>query len=259
MTDAAELVCSRQGRVLIARLNRPERRNALSMSLLTALATTATEAETSPDIGVLVLTGTGDKAFCAGMDLREFAAATTADRADDAVMGAFERLTTGRLTVPVVAAVNGAAVGGGLELLYGCDIIVAADTATFGLPEVKRGLFAGGSGTLLATRIPMAVALELALTGDPIDAARAYDVGLINRVVPADEVLTVALDHAHRIAANGPLGLAATKELIRRATVDTDAASARARGWQERVFSSEDAREGATAFIEKRAPVWQGR
>lgn len=259
MSDAPELVCSREGRVLVARLNRPERSNALSMNLLALLANAAVEAETSADISVLLLTGTGEKTFCAGMDLREFASATSADRVDDEVMAGYERLTTGRLSVPVVAAVNGTAVGGGLELLYGCDIIVAADTATFGLPEVKRGLFAGGSGTLLATRIPMAVALELALTGDRIDAARAYDVGLVNRVVPADAVMATALDYAERIAANGPLGLAASKELIRLAAVDTDAATARASGWQERVFSSEDAREGATAFVEKRAPVWKGR
>jgi enoyl-CoA hydratase/carnithine racemase len=259
MSDEPELVCTREGRVLVARLNRPERSNALSINLLTLLAAVAVEAEASREISVLVLTGTGEKTFCAGMDLREFATATSADRPDESIMAAFNRLMNGRLAVPVVAAVNGTAVGGGLELLYGCDIIVAAESAKFGLPEVKRGLFAGGSGTLLGTRIPMAIALELALTGDTIDAARAYEVGLINQVVPADIVVASALDFARRIAANGPLGLAASKELIRLAAVDTDAATERASGWQQRVFSSEDAREGATAFIEKRAPVWKGR
>jgi enoyl-CoA hydratase/carnithine racemase len=105
----------------------------------------------------------------------------------------------------------------------------------------------------------MALALEMALTGESIDAVRAYEIGLINRVVPADQVVATALDYAQRIAANGPLGLAASKELIRLAAVDTDAATARSRAWQQRVFSSDDAREGATAFVEKRTPIWQGR
>jgi enoyl-CoA hydratase len=258
MSDEPELVCSREGCVLLARLNRPERSNALSMRLLTLIASAAIEAETAADVSVLVLTGTGEKTFCAGMDLHEFATATATDRPDEATMAAFDRLMTGRLTVPVVAAVNGTAVGGGLELLYGCDLIVASEAAKFGLPEVKRGLFAGGSGTLLATRIPMALALEMALTGDSIDAARAYEIGLINRVVPGDQVVATALDYAQRIAANGPLGLAASKELIRLAAVDTDAATERSRAWQQRVFSSDDAREGAIAFVEKRTPIWQG-
>jgi enoyl-CoA hydratase len=137
-------------------------------------------------------------------------------------------------------------------------VIVAADTARFGLPEVKRGLFPAGSGTLLGTRIPQVIALELALTGDLVDAARGYELGLINRVVPPDEVMSTALDLAGRIAANGPLGLAATKELIRAAALDVDAATKRSAEWASVIFSSNDAREGATAFIEKRTPNWTG-
>jgi enoyl-CoA hydratase/carnithine racemase len=174
-------------------------------------------------------------------------------------LATFNRLMYGEVSVPVVAAVNATAVGGGLEILHGCDVIVASSDARFGLPEVKRGLFPAGSGTLMGTRIPLAVALELNLTGDLIDAARAYELGLINRVVAPDEVMAEALAIANRIAANGPLGVRAVKELVRAASTDTTAAIARAQGWQRRIFASEDAKEGAMAFIEKRSPVWQGR
>jgi enoyl-CoA hydratase len=251
-----ELVIEREDGVLIARINRPERRNSLSMSLLARLAEAVQEAEGSTDIRVLVVTATGDSTFCAGMDLKEFAAGSGAMNPAD--LAVFNRLMYGQLDLPVVAAVNGAAVGGGLELLNGCDVIVAASTAIFGLPEVKRGLFPAGAGTLLGTRIPLGVALELNLTGDTIDAARAYELGLVNRVVSAENLMLTALDYARRIASNGPLGVRAVKELVRAAAADPVTAMARAEVWQQRVFASDDAREGATAFIEKRAPVWTG-
>jgi len=253
-----ELVLSREDGVLVARLNRPERRNALSISLVGKLAAAALDAEESPETRVLLLTGTGDRVFCAGMDLAEFAGGGDPSASDPEALATFTRLMYGGLKIPVVAAVNGAAAGGGLELLFGADVIVAADTARFGLPEVKRGLYPAGSGTLLGTRIPQAVALEMALTGDLIDAARAYQLGLVNRVVPPADVMSTALEIAGRIAANGPLGLAATKELIRTAAVDVDAAMQRTAAWQPVIFGSNDAREGATAFIEKRTPNWTG-
>lgn len=259
MSEEPELVCSREGAVLVARLNRPERRNALSSTLLSLLGAAAREAESSPDISVLLLTATGDKAFCSGMDLKDFAASGGAGGLDSDAMKAFMDLQNGRLTVPVVAAVNAAAVGGGFEILIGADVIVAAEHATFGLPEAKRGLFAAGSGMLLGNRIPLSIALEMVLTGDPISAPRAYELGMVNRVVPADELMSAALELAQRIAANGPLSLAASKELLRAAAIDSDAAAERAKHWQQVVFSSQDAREGATAFLEKRPPVWQGR
>jgi enoyl-CoA hydratase len=258
MTGSDELILSRDGGVLVARLNRPERRNALSISLVGKLAAAAADAEASPDIRVLLLTGTGERVFCAGMDLAEFAGGGDPAATDPEALAMFSRMMYGQLKIPVVAAVNGAAAGGGLELLYGADVIVAADTARFGLPEVKRGLYPAGAGTLLGTRIPQAVALEMALTGDLIDAARAYELGLINRVVPFDELMPTALDLAGRIAANGPLGLTATKELIRAAMLDIDAAMKRTAAWQPVIFASNDAREGATAFIEKRTPTWTG-
>jgi enoyl-CoA hydratase/carnithine racemase len=174
-------------------------------------------------------------------------------------MDGFTRLMRGRVTVPLIGAANATALAGGFELLLGCDLVVASSHAKFGLPEVKRGLFAAGGGTFLGTRIPLSVAMELTLTGDPIDAERAYALGLVNAVVPPDEVLDAALEFAERIAANGPLGVAATKELVRLGIADAAQAETRLAELQQTVFSSEDAREGATAFVEKRPPVWRGR
>ena len=165
----------------------------------------------------------------------------------------------GEVTIPVIGAANASAVAGGLELLLACDIIVASSAAQFGLPEVKRGLFAATGATSLGTRIPLAVALELTLTGDTVDAQRAYDLGLVNVVVPPDQVLAKALDYAERIAANGPLGVAATKELVLLGVTDHARALERRAELQVSVFGSEDAREGALAFVEKRPAVWQGR
>lgn len=253
-----ELVVERRGHVLVARLNRPRARNALTPGLIQALGAAIVAGETDPDVRAVVLTGTGDRAFCAGMDLRAFAGGDFAID-DGPELQAFHRLTRGEVGVPLVGAANGSAVAGGLELLLGCDLIVLAEGAQLGLPEVKRGLFAGGGGTFIGTRVPLSIALELALTGDAIDAARAAALGLANAVVPADRVLPVALDYAERIAANGPLGVAATKELVRLAVTDAEAAWARLRVLQPQVFGSDDAKEGALAFIEKRAPAWQGR
>jgi len=161
--------------------------------------------------------------------------------------------------VPVVGAANATAVAGGFEVLLGCDVVVASDRAVFGLPEVKRGLFAAGGGVFIATRIPLAVALELTLTGDPISADRALALGLVNVVVPPEEVMGAALRMAMRIARNGPLALRATKELVRTASTDLARAKELQDSWQPQVFGSADAREGATAFIERRDPVWTGR
>ena len=261
-SSAEELVQDQQGQILILRLNRPEARNALTPTLLRGIGAAAARAEADPDVRVVVLTATGDRAFCAGMDLRAFSrgeqmVGTTVQDAADAA--AYQRLIDGRLSVPVVGAANATAVGGGLELLLGCDVIVASEQAKFGFPEVKRGLFAAGGGTSIGTRIPLAVALELTLTGDLIDAARAYQLGLVNAVAAPDEVLAAGLALAGRIAANAPLGLAATKELVRLSITDSAEAAIQLGKWQSAVFTSDDAKEGAAAFVEKRAPQWTGR
>jgi enoyl-CoA hydratase/carnithine racemase len=253
-----DLVAERRGAVAVLRLNRPEARNALSPELIGGLGVALAEAEADPDVRAVVLTGTGDRAFCAGMDLRSFAGGGLADLDPGATAG-FQRLLRGEARVPVVGAANATAVAGGLELLLGCDLVVAAEGARFGLPEVQRGLFPAGGGTFLATRIPLAVALEMTLTGDPVDAARAHALGLVNAVVPAGDVLPAALGLAERIAANGPLAVAATRELVRLAVADPGRAWARVDELRAEVFASDDAREGAQAFVERRPPVWTGR
>ncbi|HZR12227.1 MAG TPA: enoyl-CoA hydratase-related protein [Acidimicrobiia bacterium] len=248
------LVEERRDTTLVLRLNRPDARNALTPELIDALGRALVAAEADPQTRAVVLTGTGDRAFCAGMDLASFASGEKLGDGGARLM----RFLRGDITVPVVGAANATAVAGGFELLLGCDVVVASSAARFALPEVKRGLIASGGGTFVSTRIPLAVALELALTGDPIDAERAYALGLVNQVVAPDAVLDAALALAARIAANGPLAVQATKELVRTAPTDAARAWARLGEWQPRIFSSDDAKEGATAFLEKRDPVWRG-
>jgi enoyl-CoA hydratase len=252
-----ELVRERHGAVLLLRLNRPDARNALTAGIIEGLAAGVAEAEGDPEIRAVVLTGTGDKAFCAGMDLK--ALSGVGPQATPEALAVLMRIMSGDVAVPLVGAANATAFGGGLELLLGCDVIVASTDAKFGLPEVKRGLFPGGSGTAIGQRIPLGIALELTLTGDPISAARAYELGLVNAVVAPDEVVAAALALAERIAANAPLSLAACKELVRLHATDPGRAAERLTHWRGIVFSSADAKEGATAFVEKRPPVWQSR
>ncbi|MCW2546915.1 MAG: Enoyl-CoA hydratase/isomerase [Mycobacterium sp.] len=250
------LMREQRGAVLILRLNRPEARNALTAELAGELGLALEAAEDDRDVRCVVLTGTGDRAFCAGMDLRDFAAGGASKAASQRGTEVFGRFVRGDVSIPVVGAANATAVAGGFELLLGCDIVVASESALFGLPEVKRGLFAAGGGVFVGTRIPLAVALELTLTGDPMDAVRAQSLGLINQVVAPDQVLDAAVAMAERIARNGPLAIQATKQLVRTAAVDTQKAWALQAEWQPKVFGSADATEGAAAFVERREPVW---
>lgn len=249
-----EVLVERRGAVQIITINRPEAKNAINGAVTAGIAAAVDELDADDSLFVGVLTGAGG-AFSSGMDLKAFLRGESVAIEGRGLGG----ITETPPSKPLVAAVEGWALAGGFELLLACDLVVAASGAKFGLPEVKRGLFAAGNGTSLGTRIPMAIALELTLTGDPIDAARAQELGLVNAVVDAADVVGTAVDYAERIAANGPLALVATKELVRRQVADPGNVKDRLAHWQGVVFSSEDAREGATAFVEKRAPVWRGR
>ncbi|WP_433755605.1 enoyl-CoA hydratase-related protein [Nocardia sp. CA-135398] len=243
----------RHDAIAVVTINRPEVRNALDANTIAGIGSALQFAEEDTDVRAVVLTGAGDRAFCAGMDLRAFASG--ASLFDDSRPG-LESITQRTFPKPVIAAINGAALAGGFELMLACDLAVAAEHATFGLPEVKRGLVAVGGGTNLPRRIPLAVALELGLTGESINAARAFELGLVNRVVPAAQLLAEALELAGLISRNGPLALRITKELmLAQASGATPQELAPATA---RVLRSADAKEGATAFAEKRVPRWTG-
>ncbi|MFM8302819.1 MAG: enoyl-CoA hydratase-related protein [Actinomycetota bacterium] len=245
----------RRGKVEILRLHRPEARNAIDPATARAIEAALDEVEADPGVWCAVITATGP-VFCAGADLKVIAGGGGADIMTE--RGGFAGLAWRDLTKPVIAAVNGPAVAGGFEIVLACDLVVAADTAVFGLPEVKRGLLASAGGPIrLAQRVPLAVALELALLGEPISAARALDLGLVNRVVPADRVLDEALALADLLVANSPAAVRGARALVLGAA-DTDQAGAWALNRQimREVAASPDGIEGASAFIEKRDPVW---
>jgi len=248
----------RRGQVEIVTINRPEARNAINGAVTMAMAAAFDELAEDDGARVVVLTGAGDKAFSAGMDLKAFASGDTRGQAG---AGGFAGITQRDFPKPIVAAVNGVALAGGLEIMLACDLAVAADHATFGIPEVKRGLMAGAGGLLrLPRRLPMAIALELALTGDPIDARRALELGLVNAVVPGERVLGDAIALAERIAANAPLAVRYSKSVMTGSVgASEEEAWALNSAAVRVVFSSADAMEGPRAFTEKREPQWQGR
>jgi enoyl-CoA hydratase/carnithine racemase len=240
-------------------INRPEARNAINGAVSKAMSDAMDALTDDPECWVVVITGSGDKAFSAGMDLKAFSSGEGGD-----IMGAsggFGGLTQRDFPKPTIAAVNGSALAGGFEIMLSCDLVVAAEHAKFGIPEAKRGLIAGAGGLIrMPKRLPMAVALELAMTGDPIDAERAYALGLVNKVVPGDAVLAEAVALAEKIAANAPLAVRYSKDVMKRAAEVPES-----EGWAINsdavrvVFSSADAMEGPVAFAEKRAPNWQGK
>ncbi|RRQ26600.1 crotonase/enoyl-CoA hydratase family protein [Rhodococcus sp. Eu-32] len=259
--DEPAALVERRGNVAVVSLNRPRALNAVDSTLSTAVGNAVHAANVDPDVRAIVLTGSG-RAFCAGADLKEIAAGRSLD-ADGHPEWGFAGFVRQWVDKPTIAAVNGFALGGGTELLLACDLAVVDETAALGLPEVKRGLFAGAGGVLrMSQQIPRKIALEIALTGEPITAARAYELGLINRVAPQGTSLDVALELAESIAVNAPLSVVTSKQLVHEsANGDTwgDGLWARNQEAMNVVFSSADAHEGATAFGEKRQPVWTGK
>jgi enoyl-CoA hydratase len=246
----------RRGFVCVVTIDRPDRSNALDGATMGGLGTAFAEAEADDDVRAVVLTGAGDRVFCAGMDLK----ARGDDRVPPPGTPGLEVFMNRCYPKPVIAAVNGAAMGGGFELVMASDVAVAADHVTFGVPEVQRGLVGAGCSTRLAARVPPAIAYEMTLTGDPITAARALELGLVNAIVPKEEVLTRALELADRVASNAPIAVRITKQLVWEATGNHDASEwAAMRAKAAPAFASDDAREGAAAFAERRAPRWTGR
>lgn len=242
--------------VAVVTINRPESRNAVNKAVAEGIAAAMDEFERRDDLTVAVLTGAGGT-FSSGMDLKAFVRGEVPE-----VPGrGFGGLTARPPAKPLIAAVEGYALAGGCELALTADMIVAARDAKFGLPEVKRGLVAGAGGLFrLPRRVPRAIAMEIILTGDFIDAERAYAVGLVNRLADHGSALDEALALARTIAANGPLAVRASKTIIGQSADWSDAESfERQAPLVGSVFSSADAREGAQAFAEKRPPTWQAR
>ena len=244
------------GPVAVVTIDRPSARNAVNEAVASGMAAALDELDTRTDIQVIVLTGAGGT-FCAGMDLKGF---LTGENAMAGGRG-FGGIVTRPPAKPVIAAVEGYALAGGFEIALACDLIVASEEATFGLPEVTRGLVAAAGGLLrLPRRIPYHLAMEIALTGEHVSAARLQQAGLITRLVPAGQALDQARQLAFRIAQNAPLALEVTKRIVvESADWPSTDAFARQNEITAAVFASADAMEGAAAFAEKRPPVWQGK
>lgn len=253
MTD--EVIVAAQDGVLEVTINRPEQRNAMTKAASEGIARAMDRLEADPALRCAILTGAGGT-FCAGMDLKGF---LKGEIPVDA-RGGFGGITTWTPRKPVIAAVDGHALAGGMELALACDLIVANRGARFGIPEAKRGLVAGGGGLVLLPRLlPRPIAMELALTGDPIGAERAAELGLVNRLTDGPAI-EAARELARAIAANGPLAIDASKAIVRDSWLwPIDDIYARQSPYLAGVFESEDAREGARAFAEKRKPEWKGR
>ena len=261
MTPAA--VVERHGNVSVITINRPEARNAVNGAVSIAVGDALEAADNDPDMWAVVITGAGDKSFCAGADLKAISRRENLYHPEHGEWG-FAGYVHHVIDKPTIAAVNGSALGGGTEIAFASDLVVADERATFGVPEVKRGLIAAAGGVFrIVDHLPRKVAFELLFTGDPITAAEAARWGMINQVVPDGTSLQAALALAERITVNAPLAVQASKRVAY--GIDDGVITDEEPKWTRilneliTVLRSEDAKEGPLAFAQKRAPVWKGR
>lgn len=250
-----EVIVTEAEGVLEVVIDRPEARNAMTAAAARAIGAAMDRLDATDSLRCAILAGAGGT-FCSGMDLKGFLKGELP--VDE--RGGFGGITTWTPKKPVIAAVDGHALAGGMELAFACDLIVANVDAKFGIPEVKRGLVAAGGGTVLLPRmLPRPLAMELALTGDPIGALRAFELGMVNRVTEGPAI-EAARELAQAIVANGPLALIASKGIVRDSWLwPIENINAHQNPYIAHIFTSEDAKEGARAFAEKRKPVWKGR
>lgn len=260
---APAALVERRGNVALITINRPEARNAVNGAVSTAVGSALEEAQRDPDVWAVVITGAGDKSFCAGADLKAISRGENMLHEEHPEWG-FAGYVHHFIDKPTIAAVNGTALGGGSELALASDLVVACESASFGLPEVKRGLIAGAGGVFrIIDQLPRKVALELVFTGEPMPADEALRWGLINQVIQDGTVVEAALAIAERITVNAPLSVQASKRVAYGA--DDGVIPAEEPKWERNtreftaLLKSEDAKEGPLAFAEKRQPVWKAR
>lgn len=258
MAVADTLRYETHGRIAVVTFNRPEARNAWTSGMIAAFDAAIRAFNADDELWVVIITGAGEKAFCAGADLGEVIPKAVSDGIATVIGDPSKRFLSD-VYKPVIAAVNGYCVAGGLELMLGTDLRICAEHATFGLGEVRWGIIpAGGSHIRLPRQVPWAVAMEILLTGRPITAARAHDVGLINEVVPADELMPRAMALAELLCRNGPVAVRTAKEIAVR-SLDLEPGFALEVEFAKQVLATDDAKEGPKAFMEKRTPRFTGR
>ena len=254
------LLFEKRGRVGVVTINRPDKRNALNIKTREEGAALLEELRTDDSVGVVVITGAGDKAFIAGADIAEFAGRTAMMQRD--VMTARSLFTAiDTFPKPVIAMINGYCLGGGCELALACDLRIASETASFGQPEINLGIIPGGGGTQRLTRlVGEGKAMEMILTGEIVNARTAYEIGLVNHVIPAGELEAKTMEIANRIADKSPIALSLAKEAVKLASRSTlDEGLRREVDLFALCFSTEDKDEGVGAFLEKRKPTWKGK